>query len=412
MRFRSHKSSYSSVLASVAVRLISLGLIASRPVAVSLFWRRAFRRETWLWPHFVLVFVPLFLRLITPTALARRQPAEPGINRGALAEEEPRAQSGAQNSSEQTPSAEGASSVSGVVLDVSRAVVPGATVTLTSVDRTKRQTVMSGANGEFTFTKVLPGSYVVIVEAKGFDSFASATFVLTGQQNYEVPRILLPVATESTQVVVHTTEAIAAVQVKAEEKQRILGIVPNFYTTYLPDAAPLTTKQKFSLASRDTFDPISLIGVGIAAGIQQANNSYAGYGQGAAGYGKRFAAQFGNGRSSDFLSHAVFPSLFHQDPRYFYQGTGTFRSRFIHAISYAVIARSDSGRPMPNYSYFLGDIVSGGLSNLYYPHADRGIGLVFTNAAIGIAGKAGGAILREFFSKRLTTNVPAGNGKP
>jgi hypothetical protein len=154
-----------------------------------------------------------------------------------------------------------------------------------------------------------------------------------------------------------------------------------------------------------------LIGVGLAAGIEQANNTYAGYGQGAAGYGKRFAAQFANGRSSDFLSHAVFPSLFHQDPRYFYQGTGSVRSRLIHAASFAIITRSDSGKLMPNYSYFLGDIFSGALSNAYYPHADRGVNLVFTNAAIGIAGKAGGTIIREFFSKRLTTNVPD-DGKP
>jgi hypothetical protein len=200
---------------------------------------------------------------------------------------------------------------------------------------------------------------------------------------------------------------IAAEQIKAEEKQRLIGVIPNFYISYVHDPAPMTTKQKFSLASRDTFDPVSLIGVGLTAGIEQANNTYAGYGQGAAGYGKRFAAQFGNGRSSDFLSHAVFPSLFHQDPRYFYQGTGSFTSRLVHAASFAIITRSDSGKPMPNYSYFLGDIGSGALSNLYYPHADRGMGLVFTNAAIGIAGKAGGTIIREFFSKRITTNVPS-----
>ena len=80
---------------------------------------------------------------------------------------------------------------------------------------------------------------------------------------------------------------------------------------YIWDAAPLTSKQKFSFAARDTFDPISFVGVSITAGIEQANNTYAGYGQGAAGYGKRWAAKFGDGRSSDFLSHAVFPSLFH-----------------------------------------------------------------------------------------------------
>jgi hypothetical protein len=212
-------------------------------------------------------------------------------------------------------------------------------------------------------------------------------------------------------VTVRPTEEIAAEQIKAEEKQRLIGVIPNFYISYVYDAAPMTTKQKFSLASRDTFDPISLIGVGLAAGIEQANNTYAGYGQGAAGYGKRFAAQFGDGRSSDFLSHAVFPSLFHQDPRYFYQGTGSTKSRLVHALSYSVIARSDTGKPMPNYSYFLAAICSGALSNAYYPHADRGINLVFTTAAIGIAGRAGGTVVREFFSKRLTTNVP-GNGKP
>jgi hypothetical protein len=80
-------------------------------------------------------------------------------------------------------------------------------------------------------------------------------------------------------------------------------------------------------------------------------------------------------------------------------------------MSSAVIARSDSGKPMPNYSYFLGDMVSGALSNAYYPHADRGINLVFTNAAIGIAGKAGSAVLQEFLSKSLTKNVPA-DAKP
>jgi len=170
----------------------------------------------------------------------------------------------------------------------------------------------------------------------------------------------------------------------------------------------MTTKQKFSLAARDTFDPISFIGIGISAGIEQANDKYPGYGYGAAGYGKRFAAKFGDGRTSDFLSHAVFPALLHEDPRYFYQGTGTIKSRIIHAASFAIITRSDSGQLKPNYSYFLGDIGSGALSNLYYPHADRGVGLVFTNAAIGIGGKAGGAILREFFSKRLSTNVPSG----
>jgi hypothetical protein len=115
----------------------------------------------------------------------------------------------------------------------------------------------------------------------------------------------------------------------------------------------------------------------------------------------------GDGRTSDYLSHAVFASLFHQEPRYFYQGTGSNKSRLYHAVSNAWVARSDSGKKMPNYSYLLGTMVSGAISNAYYPHADRGANLVFTNAFIGIAGRAGANVLQEFLGKRLTKNSSA-----
>ncbi len=393
-------------------RLISLGLTAPRAAAPSLVWRRALTRTTWLRPPAVLTYASLLLLcVITATAHAQQQTAELGISSSSSLPDAPLPQSDPQSSAEQTPFPEGSASVSGAVLDVSGAAVRGAQVSLAHRDGTPLHTLISGGSGEFAFTRLPPGSYLVIVNVKGFAPFTSAEFNLSPQQSYEVPSISLSVASANTEVTVRPTEVIAAEQIKAEEKQRFIGVIPNFYMSYVHDPAPMTTKQKFSLASHDTFDPVSLIGVGLAAGIEQANNTYAGYGQGAAGYGKRFAAQFGNGRSSDFLSHAVFPSLFHQDPRYFYQGTGSFKSRLVHAASFAIITRSDSGKPMPNYSYFLGDIGAGALSNLYYPHADRGMGLVFTNAAIGIAGKAGGTIIREFFSKRITTNVP-GDGKP
>ena len=154
-----------------------------------------------------------------------------------------------------------------------------------------------------------------------------------------------------------------------------------------------------------------MLGVGFAAGIEQANNTYPGYGQGASGYSKRFAAKFVHGRTSDFLTHAVFPSLFHQDPRYYYQGSGSFKSRLAHAVGSAFVTRSDSGRDMPNYSYLLGDISSAGLSNLYYPQGNRGAHLVLTNTAVGLAGRIGGNLLREFLPKRFTTNAPS-DGKP
>jgi hypothetical protein len=270
---------------------------------------------------------------------------------------------------------------------------------------------MSEVNGEFSFIEVLPGPYLVVVNAQGFAPFTSAEFVVSRQQSYEIPDVLLSVAAASIEVTVRPTDLIAAEQIKAEEKQRLIGIIPNFYTSYIYDAAPLTWKQKFSLAARGTFDPVSMIGVGFAAGLEQANNSYPGYGQGAAGYGKRFGAKFVDGRTSDFLTHAVFPSLFHQDPRYYYQGSGSFKSRFVHAVGSAFVTRSDSGRTVPNYSFLLGDMCSAALSNLYYPPANRGVSLVFNRAAVGLAGRVGGNLIREFLSKRLTTNVP-GDRKP
>jgi len=278
-------------------------------------------------------------------------------------------------------------------------------------DGTQLHTMVSDANGEFSFIQILPGSYRVIVSAKGFALFTSAEFVVKVKQAYEVPDISLSIATSNIEVTVRPTDLIAAEQIRAEEKQRLIGVIPNFYTSYVYDAAPLTWKQKFSLATRGTFDPVAILGVGFAAGIEQANNSYAGYGQGAAGYSKRYAAKFVDGRSSDFLTHAVFPSLLHQDPRYYYQGSGSVKSRFLHAVGSAFVTRSDSGRTVPNYSYLLGDMCAGALSNLYYPAANRGAHLVFTNAAVGLAGRVGGNLLREFLSRRLTTNV-SGDGKP
>ncbi len=309
------------------------------------------------------------------------------------------------------PAAEGLAGVAGIVLDLSGASVSGADVNLMHSDGTQSHHMLSDANGEFSFFKILPGSYLVVVNAKGFAPFTSAEFLATNQQVYELPDISLSVETASIEVMVRPTDLIAAEQIRGAEKQRLMGVIPNFYTSYIYDAAPLTWKQKFSLAVRGTFDPVAFIGVGFAAGIEQANNSFAGYGQGASGYGKRYAAKFVDGRSSDFLTHAVFPTLLHQDPRYYYQGSGSFKSRLIHAAGSAFVTRSDSGRTEPNYSYLLGDLCSAALSNLYYPEANRGAHLVFTNAAVGLMGRVGGNLIREFLSKRLTTNV-TGDGRP
>jgi hypothetical protein len=302
-------------------------------------------------------------------------------------------------------SKKGPASVSGGVLDSSGAAVSGAQVGLMPIGKAQARFVTAGADGRFIFDDVLPDSYVIVVEAKGFQPVTSARFTVAADQAYEVPSIKLVIAMVTTEVVVQPTDVIAAQQIKAEEQQRVGGIIPNFYTSYIWNAAPLNTKQKFSLAAHSAFDPVVFIGVSLGAGIEQAKDAFPGYGQGTEGYAKRWGALFANGRTSDFLSRAVFPSLFHQDPRYFYQGSGSNWSRTKHAVSSAFVARSDNGRMMPNYSYFLGDVCSGALSNLYYPPSSRGAGLVFTDAAIGLAGRVGLNLANEFLFKRITKNV-------
>jgi hypothetical protein len=355
----------------------------------------------------VLAGASLLLCMIPASAPAQQPSTARKISRSLP--DTPIPNSSPQNPARQTPPAEGSASVAGTVLDVSGAGVAGAEVSLAHGDGSQLHTMVSEADGEFSFTKIPPGPYLVTVYAKGFAPFTSAEFVVAVEQAYEVPNVSLSIATANIEVTVRPTDLIAAEQMRAEEKQRLIGVIPNFYTSYIFDAAPLTVKQKFSLALRGTFDPVSMLGVGFAAGIEQATNAYSGYGQGAAGYSKRFAAKFADGRSSDFLTHAVFPALLHQDPRYYYQGSGSVKSRLMHAVSSAFVTRSDGARAVPNYSYFLGDLSSAALSNLYYPRANRGAHLVFTNAAVGLAGRVGTNLAREFLSKHLTTNVP-GNG--
>jgi hypothetical protein len=297
-------------------------------------------------------------------------------------------------------------SVSGTVLDPSGAAVAGARVALHAAVGPPVRTLTSGASGDFIFTRVPVDAYAVTVDAPGFAPFTTTRFTVTCVRIYTLSPIVLSIAGVAASVIVRPTEVIAADQIKAEEKQRVFGIVPNFYVSYIPDAAPMTARQKFSLAVRHTFDWTSFAGATAAAGIEQAADVHPGYGDGGSGYAKRWAAGFARERSQDLLSHYAFASLFHQDPRYFYQGTGTKRSRLYHALSNAFVARADSGKTMPNYAYLLGDVGAAAISNAYYPRDDRGVGLILTNAAIGVAGRAVQGVVQEFVGKRVTKNVP------
>ena len=205
---------------------------------------------------------------------------------------------------------------------------------------------------------------------------------------------------------------VAEEQIKVEEKQRVLGVIPNFYVSYVPNAAPLNARQKFRLAWKATIDPVTFLVTGAFAGIEQAEDHFKGYGQGAEGYAKRFGAGYGDTVTSTFIGGAILPSLLKQDPRYFYKGTGSTSSRIRYAIANSVICKGDNGRWQPNYSNIIGNLASGGISNLYYPEQDRnGAALTFENAGIGIGANAVANILQEFvvrkFMRKDSNNDPA-----
>jgi carboxypeptidase family protein len=297
--------------------------------------------------------------------------------------------------------------ITGTIVDQTGAVVSGAHVTLVSGDGAPNHEMRSGDNGEFSFAKIAPGPFKVTVMSAGM---ATKTYsgVLAPGQFYIVPQIALAVAAENTEVRVEglpPTE-LAEVQIKEQEKQRILGVIPNFYISYVPDAVPLTPKQKFELAWKTTIDPVTFVITGGIAGLEQAENQFSEYGQGAQGYGKRYGAAYADMVTGTFIGGALLPALMKQDPRYFYKGTGSTRSRVLYAIANSVICKGDNGHWQFNYSGILGGLASGGISNLYYPAKDRGAGLVFENEGIGIGGTAVTNLIQEFLIPKLTPNLP------
>ena len=180
-----------------------------------------------------------------------------------------------------------------------------------------------------------------------------------------------------------------------------------FTSRTFPTRLPFPSKQKFRLGWKSTFDPVNLVIIGGVAGIQQATNTFSGYGQGAQGYGKRYGATFADVAAGTFIASAILPSLLKQDPRYFYKGTGSTKSRLLYAIGNAVICKGDNGRWQANYSNILGNLAAGGISNLYYPADDRsGVALTFENALVGIGATAATNVVEEFLMRKLTRNAP------
>ena len=261
--------------------------------------------------------------------------------------------------------------------------------------------------GAFAFYGVSPGKYLVKITAPGFASWKVEDVVMHAGENLLLPQILLGVESITSTVDAITQEDLAEQQISAEVKQRIIGVLPNFYVSYVPNAAPLTRKQKFKLAIKVTVDPVTFLTTGVTASIEQAQNDFSGYGDGFEGYAKRYGATYGTRVASTFFGAALLPSLLHQDPRYFYSGKGRIVTRALYAISTVVICKGDNGHWQPNYSNVLGNLAAGGLSSLYYPDSDRHDAQVTVdNILIGVGTGAIGTLFQEFLLKHLTHGVP------
>jgi Carboxypeptidase regulatory-like domain len=312
--------------------------------------------------------------------------------------------------SPQLPNPIASGAIAGTVTDHDGATVAGVRLTLTPdgqppPEASAIRTAISTSDGRFSFPNVPPGRFRITIAATGFAPQRISGDLQAGEDRELSTIVLLSGTTIDVQVTA-SQEEIAEAQINQEEKQRVLGIFPNFYVSYIPNPVSLAPRQKFELAFKTLVDPVSLLLNGVTAGVQQADNTYS-WGQGVQGYAKRYAAAYGTFLTGTIIGDGILPVVFKQDPRYFYKGTGSVHSRVLYALANAVICKGDNHRWQPNYSAILGGIAAGGISNFYYPAVNRsGIGLTFEGAAIGTGFSAVTNVLQEFLIHKLTPHIP------
>src|ERR1700692_4867866 len=297
--------------------------------------------------------------------------------------------------------------ISGTVVDQTGAAFAGAEVKLTGEAPSQNRTVSTAEDGQFSILNIEPGPFQLTTTSPGF---ADQTFsgTLHPGKNFAVPRIALIVAAASTEMRVSpATVDVAQDEIKIEEQQRVFGVIPNFYVSYVTNAAPLPPRQKFQLAGKTSIDPVSFGVNAIVAGVEQSQDDFGGYGQGAKGYAERYGAAYGKFVIGTYIGSAILPSILKQDPRYFYKGTGSKRSRVLNALAQSVICKGDNGHWQANYSGLIGGLAASGISNVYYAPKDRdGLGFTFENTLIGIATTAVTNLLQEFVIRKLTQSRP------
>jgi len=298
--------------------------------------------------------------------------------------------------------------IQGTVADAHGGLVPKASVTLGQKGRSDLRETTTDSAGHFAFANVAAGTYTVLISAPELKTFLSPPIVLAAGEHYELPETALPVVASTSINVSANSVEVAEEELNRETKQRVLGIFPNFYTSFVYDAAPLNTRQKFKLSLRSVTDPVAFIGPAITAGIETGRDTFPSWGQDGTSYAKRYAAAYGDELLTRMFSYSIYPAIFHQDPRYFYMGpTNKVSTRFWHAALSGIVTRADNGHLQPNYSHMLGSASAGALSSVYHPASDSAGYLAALNFAIGLASHGGQALIREFVLPHFTTHVPA-----
>lgn len=286
--------------------------------------------------------------------------------------------------------------------------VVAARVTLEPVHGTPLESTTDD-DGGFVFQEVPEGAFTVTVSANGMTPI-STDGVLPGGARLDLPMMTLAIAPVVTQVNAISQEQAAEMQVRAEEHQRIGGVIPNFFVVYDENPIPLTSKQKLRLSLRTLVDPATMAVSAIIAGGEQAADSYPGFGEGARGYARRFGASYGDGTTEILLGGWALPSLFHQDPRYFYQGSGSVRSRIRNVLKQTVEQKHDGGKWQFAWSNTLGSVGSALISNTYYPaEHDKWVALTGENFGLALASEAIANTLQEFVFGRITSHKAESN---
>ena len=188
------------------------------------------------------------------------------------------------------------------------------------------------------------------------------------------------------------------------QDKRIFGVLPNYRTAdgTIP-FSPITTKQKYTIAAKDTFNYPSYVIAAMFSAISQANNTNPEFGQGTEGYLKRYASAVADQDLGNFMTEAIFPSLLHEDPRYFRKVNGSAKSRLAYSLDRVLVTRTDSGSSRFNFSEWLGNGTVASIGNVYY-RDERGFGSTMQRLFSQVGTDAISNVLKEFwpdFKKRI-----------